>query len=86
MKKNVIKIFLSIVILIVVNFLAGEFNQRLDITKDKRYTLSETTKQIVKNIHEPAVVKVYLEGDFPSEFKRLQIETALHLEELKCYK
>ncbi|MGB5463981.1 MAG: gliding motility-associated ABC transporter substrate-binding protein GldG [Aureibaculum sp.] len=84
MKKNVIKIFLTIVVLIAVNFLADEFNQRLDITKDKRYTLSETTKQIVKNIHEPAVVKVYLEGDFPSEFKRLQIETALHLEELSA--
>lgn len=82
MRNPVMKIFLSIVILIVVNFLAGNFNQRLDITKDKRYTLSETTKQIVNNILEPAVIKVYLEGDFPSEFKRLQIETALHLEEL----
>ena len=82
MRNPVMKIFLSIVILIVVNFLAGKFNQRFDITKDKRYTLSETTKKIVKEIQEPAVIKVYLEGDFPSEFKRLQIETALHLEEL----
>ena len=82
MRNPVMKIFLSIVILIVVNFLAGKFNQRLDITKDKRYTLSETTKHIVKNLQEPAVIKVYLEGDFPSEFKRLQIETSLHLEEL----
>ena len=52
------------------------------MTKDQRYTLSETTKTIVQQIAQPLVIKVYLEGDFPSEFKRLQIETLQYLEEL----
>ncbi len=84
MKNNGIKILILVIALIVINFIATKAYKRFDLTKDKRYTLSETTHNILKNIDEPAVITVYLEGDFPSEFKRLQTETKQHLEELKA--
>lgn len=59
------------------------FYTRFDLTQDKRYTLSKPTLDILGKIEQPIVVKVYLQGDFPSEFKRLQIETRQLLEELK---
>ena len=37
---------------------------------------------MINNIDDIIYVKIYLEGDFPSEFKRLQIETLQFLEEL----
>lgn len=80
--KNTPKILLLFIALISINFLASKFYKRLDLTKDKRYTLSKTTIDIVDNLDENAIIKVYLEGDFPSEFKRLQKETRQHLEEL----
>ncbi len=83
MKNNSSKILILIIALILVNFLATKAYKRFDLTKDKRYTLSEITHNILKNIDDPAVITVYLEGDFPSEFKRLQTETKQHLEELK---
>jgi len=84
MKNNSSKILILIIAVIVINFLATKAYKRFDLTKDKRYTLSETTHNILENIDEPAIVTVYLEGDFPSEFKRLQTETKQHLEELKA--
>lgn len=77
--KNII---IGFIILITLNILNQKFYKRFDLTKDKRYTLSETTKKIVSKINDPLFVTVYLEGDFPSEFKRLQIETLQFLEEL----
>jgi len=84
MKSNGSKIFFLMIAVIAINFIAANVYERFDLTKDKRYTLSETTHDIIENIKEPAIISIYLEGDFPSEFKRLQIETKQHLEELKA--
>lgn len=70
--------------LVVLNIVVNKFYKRFDLTQDQRYTLSETTKNIIDKIEETTFIKVYLQGDFPSEFKRLQTETRQHLEELKA--
>jgi len=84
MKNNYSKISFLVVGLLLINFLSSKVYQRFDLTEDGRYTISETSKKIIENIHEVVSIKVYLEGDFPAEFKRLQTETRLHLEELKA--
>lgn len=84
MKSNYSKIIIVIVLLVTLNLVSSSFYYRIDLTKDNRYTLSETTHTLLKNIEEPVLVKVYLEGEFPTEFKRLQTETKQHLEELKA--
>ena len=81
-KNKSLKILLVIIGLILLNILANSFNNRFDLTQDKRYTLSEETINIVEQIEEPIAVKVYLQGDFPAEFKRIQLETTQFLEEL----
>jgi len=68
--------------LIILNFINQSFYQRFDLTSNNRYTLSKTTKTIISKIDKPLFINIYLEGDFPSEFKRLQAETAQYLEEL----
>lgn len=67
--------------LIVINIFTQGFYKRFDLTKDKRYTLSQATIDIVKSADEPIFIDVFLEGDFPSEFRRLQDETRQLLEE-----
>ena len=84
MKNNYTKIAILLAGLILLNTLSSYFYKRFDLTEDKRYTLAKATKNIVNTINEPITIKVYLEGNFPAEFKRLQIETKLHLEELKA--
>ena len=78
-----LKIIVLLVALILINTVLGRFYKRFDLTEDQRYTLSKTTKSILEKLDERVTVNVYLEGEFPSEFKRLQTETEQHLEELK---
>lgn len=82
-QSNISKVVILFIGLIIVNFITDVFYQRIDLTQDKRYTLSEPAVDILSKVEEPILVKVYLQGDFPTEFKRLQIETRQLLEELK---
>ncbi|SDS16228.1 protein involved in gliding motility GldG [Polaribacter sp. KT25b] len=82
MNKKLRNIAFLIVGLIALNFISQSVYKRLDLTQDQRYTLSETTKTIISKVDKSLFITVYLEGDFPSEFKRLQIETRQYLEEL----
>ncbi|ASW74173.1 gliding motility protein GldG [Chryseobacterium piperi] len=56
---------------------------RLDLTKEKRYTLSDNTIKVLESVKKPLTVEVYLEGDFPASFKQLQSETKFMLEEFR---
>jgi len=83
MKNKYSNIIVFLIGIILVNYIGSKVYKRFDLTEDKRYTLSKTTENIIANVDEIIGIKVYLEGNFPAEFKRLQIETKLHLEELK---
>ncbi|ATA77948.1 conserved hypothetical protein [Capnocytophaga canimorsus] len=67
--------------LLAINLLANFFFFRWDITEDKRYTLSETSRRTLKKIETPILIEVLLKGDIPPTFKKLQTETMQLLEE-----
>ncbi|MHB9141272.1 MAG: DUF7088 domain-containing protein, partial [Paludibacter sp.] len=58
---------------------------RLDLTSDKRYSLSEQTKQLMSRVDAPLEVVVYLDGDLNPGFLRLKKSTADLLDELSVY-
>ena len=82
MNKKIKNTTIVLIILVLLNIVNQSFYKRLDLTNEQRYTLSETTKNTVQRIEQPLFINVYLEGDFPSEFKRLQVETLQYQEEL----
>ncbi|MBE8728326.1 gliding motility-associated ABC transporter substrate-binding protein GldG [Flavobacterium hungaricum] len=84
-QQNIKTLGITIFILIVLNVLGTLFFQRFDLTKDKRYTLSPTTLQIVKQVENPLSIKIYMDGELPADFKRLQQETKQLLEEFQAY-
>ena len=84
-KINIKKLTFTIIFLIVINLFGSQFFHRFDLTNDKRYTLSETTLKIIKDVEEPLIIDVFLRGEFPGEFKKLQTETQQLLEEFKSY-
>lgn len=79
-KKNIIKLVVLLVFLLGV---LGIFKFRIDLTKEKRYTLSENTVKILESVHKPMTFDIYLEGDFPASFRQLQNETKFMLEEFR---
>ena len=86
LKKNQIVAFLvTLVIVVVVNVIGSYVFTRFDLTSEKRYTLSPTTKEILGKLDDYVYFKVYLEGDFPAGFKKLRRETKEMLDEFRAY-
>ena len=76
----IVSIFAAVILF---NIIGNSVFKRFDLTKDKRYTLSKTTKDIVDSIDTPLIIDVFLEGNLPSEFKLLQTETKQLIEEFQ---
>lgn len=86
LKKNQLTTFvITIVIIIVVNVIASFIYTRFDLTSEKRYTLSDTSKEILRNLDDYVYFRIYLEGEFPAGFKKLRKETKEMLEEFRAY-
>jgi gliding-associated putative ABC transporter substrate-binding component GldG len=86
LKKNQIVSFLvTMVIVVVLNVIGSFVFTRFDLTSEKRYTLSPTTKDILNGLDDYVYFKVYLEGDFPAGFKKLRRETKEMLDEFRAY-
>jgi len=83
--KNLKTVLFTVVLLLIINGIGSHFFHRFDLTKDKRYTLSATSLNIIKQVKNPLSIKVYMQGDLPAEFKRLQQETRQLLEEFQAY-
>jgi len=71
----------ALLLLLVINYIAEQWHSRIDLTQDKRYTLSETTRKTLSQIQQPLVIDVLLKGNIPTEFKKLQTEAVQLLEE-----
>ncbi len=84
-KNNIKSLLIAVAVLLVLNIIGDYFFHRFDLTKDKRYTLSTTSLNIIKQVQNPLYVKIYLQGDLPAEFKRLQNETRDLFEEFQAY-
>jgi ABC-2 type transport system permease protein len=78
-KYRSIALFAFAIILII---LANSFYIRLDLTSDKRYTLSEQTQRFIENLDRDIYFEIYLEGNLPPAFNRLKQRTCEILEEL----
>ena len=73
MKKHLnIIAFASIIILINVLFSFTDF--QVDLTTDRKHSISKETELILTNLDDNVFIKVYLDGEFPAEFKHLQSE------------
>jgi ABC-2 type transport system permease protein len=68
-------IVLVAAILLIINILATFFNAHVDLTEEKRFTLTQPTVQQLKGLDETVFVRVLLEGKFPASFKRLRNAT-----------
>ena len=72
-----------IVLLVLINYVASILHFRVDLTEEKRYTLSTPTKRMLKNLKEPVSITVFLSGDLPAGFKKLSKSTDELLQEFR---
>jgi ABC-2 type transport system permease protein len=68
LKKGIFLIGTLLIILV----LSGQFFFRIDLTAEKRYSLSDVSKQLVENLEKPVDITLYLDGEMPAGFRKLQ--------------
>ncbi|MDR1755506.1 MAG: gliding motility-associated ABC transporter substrate-binding protein GldG [Culturomica sp.] len=69
--------------LILLNSWASGVYRRWDITDDKRYTLSENTRNLLEGLERPVEVDLFLAGNLPPGIQKLQYATTRMLEEFR---
>ncbi|MES2387105.1 MAG: gliding motility-associated ABC transporter substrate-binding protein GldG [Bacteroidota bacterium] len=77
-----------VLLLVCLNIISTRFFSRLDLTEDKRYSISPSTKEMLETLPDMVYVEVYLEGDLPaglSGFRRLHNSIRETLEEFRAY-
>ena len=73
--SNIKKGILLLNMVVVVHLISQQVYKRFDLTQDQRYTVSQEAKSIIAPIDAPLIIEVLLDGNLPSEFKKLQRET-----------
>lgn len=84
-RSHLLQFVAALVIIILVNLIGHYFFGRLDLTSEKRYSLSKSTKMLLRSIDEPVLFRVYLEGNLVSDYQRLQNETREMLNQFRAY-
>ena len=67
-----ISAFLLIVLVLFINIISSFINWNVDLTADKKYSFAKESTAIINSLEDKLFIKVYLKGDFPAEFKKLQ--------------
>lgn len=66
-----------------INFLTSVFHSRIDLTLEKRFTLSQPTRKLLRKLEEPVNITLFLTGDMPAGFKKLANSASDILREFK---
>jgi ABC-2 type transport system permease protein len=82
---NMVQLFLGLLIVVLVNIIGSAMYFRLDLTSEKRYSLSPSTKKLLRETDDIFYFKVYLEGEFPAGFKQLNRATREMLDEFRAF-
>ena len=75
----------GVVLLILINLLASHYFFRLDLTEEKRFSIKEPTKQMLRELESTVFVEVFLDGELNASFRRLQKSVRETLEEFRIY-
>ncbi len=85
MLRDLLQLTTLIGIVIALNVLSGFFFTRFDLTSEGRYTLSDTSKELLEGLDDVVYLKIYLDGELPAGFRRLRDRTREMLDEFRAY-
>ncbi|MDC0303645.1 gliding motility-associated ABC transporter substrate-binding protein GldG [Flavobacteriales bacterium] len=83
--RDIIQLVVVIGIVIAINVLNSFLFTRFDLTSEGRYTLSDTSTDLLENLEDVIYLKVYLDGELPAGFRRLRDRTREMLDEFRAY-
>ena len=81
--QNIIQLLIALVIILLINYISSNAYFRLDLTSDKRYTLSDATHQILDSLDDVVYIEIYLDGEMPIGFQRMKKATEELMDEFR---
>lgn len=78
-------LLIGCLIVVLLNILSANLFFRIDLTSDKRHSVSQPTKQLMAGLNEEVEVTIYLDGEMNSAFLRLKRSVVELLDELSIY-
>lgn len=85
-RQNLLGIAAVIAVIVFVNVISSYLFTRFDLTSEKRYTLSKSTKEMLKDVDEEVLFRVYLDGDdLPAEYRRFRNDIKNMLDQFRAY-
>jgi len=82
-KQNITQLFVAIISIIVISYISSIVYWRIDLTSEKRFTLSNVSKNTLKSLNDIVYIKIYLDGDMPIGFQRMQKSLKETLDEFR---
>ncbi|MDR1847449.1 MAG: gliding motility-associated ABC transporter substrate-binding protein GldG [Bacteroidales bacterium] len=83
--SHILQGLFGLVAIIFVNVVGYYFFGRLDLTQEKRYSLSKSSKDLVKSLKDVVFIRCYLEGDMSANYRILRNETREMINQLRSY-
>ena len=83
--QTILRVLLVLGILILINFISVRLFSRLDLTKEGVYTLSDASKNLVRNLDDQVMVKAYFTEDLPAPYNNNRRQVLDILNEYKAY-
>ncbi len=74
--KKAPKAIVAVALLVSITVAGSLISNRLDLTEDKRFTLSNSTIELLEKIDSTITVEVFLTGELPTDYKKLSIATS----------
>ena len=81
--KNLIRFTLLVILLIIINVFSYDYFFKLDLTKEKRHSISNATIKLLEHLDDDVYIEVYLDGKLPAKYMRLRNSAEDLLESFK---
>ena len=84
-KEAILYTLIIAVAILLVNAVVNRSTMAIDMTEDKRFSLSESTEEVIRSVKEPILIRVLLSGDFPAGFEQLEEATNALLRQFRAW-
>ena len=84
-RKQLLQLGITLLLVIVVGILAEMKFFRIDLTSEKRYTIAQSSRQLMRGLDDVVYVKIYLDGDLPAEFVNFRKSIRELMDDLRAY-
>ena len=84
-RGHILQLVIAIAVIFLLSLLSGKKFIRLDLTSEKRFTLSQSSRHLIRELDDVLFVRIYLDGELPSEFVNFRKSIRELMDDFRAY-